>query len=173
MVLFNEKQKFRQWWIWTALLAMAGLIIFGIYKQLALKEPFGNNPASDTGIIMVSFLLSLLILLFFFTELETEITENAVAYKFFPFVLKKVHLPWSDIEKAFIRKYRPISEYGGWGYRLGLFGYGRALNISGNMGLQLVKKNGKKLLIGTSKPDEVEKVILKLQEKKIINDNAS
>jgi hypothetical protein len=53
-----------------------------------------------------------------------------------------------------VREYRPLAEYGGWGVRG--FGKNRALNVSGNFGLQLVMKDGAKMLIGTQKPQELE-----------------
>jgi hypothetical protein len=173
MILFSEKQKFRQWWIWLVLLAMAGFFAFAVYQQLVLKKPVGDNPASDTGLLIISLIPVFLILLFLFSELETEISESGVSYKFYPFHLRKITVSWGNLEKAFVRKYNPITEYGGWGFRLGIFGHGRALNISGNMGLQLVLKNGKRLLLGTKKPDEMEKVILQMREKKIFDDTAS
>jgi hypothetical protein len=37
----------------------------------------------------------------------------------------------------------------------------RAYNTSGNMGLQLIMKNGKKILIGTHKPDELDAFLKK------------
>jgi len=52
-----------------------------------------------------------------------------------------------------VRKYKPLLEYGGYGIRG--FGNNRALNISGNTGLQLVFKDGRKLLIGTKKGHEM------------------
>jgi TATA-box binding protein (TBP) (component of TFIID and TFIIIB) len=44
-------------------------------------------------------------------------------------------------------------EYGGWGIRCGWHGK-KVYNISGNRGVQLVFKNGKRLLIGSQKPDD-------------------
>jgi len=170
MILFSEKQNFRKWWLWAVLLAVVCIFIYGIYKQLVLKQPFGDNPASDTVLLSSCLILLLVILLFLLAELETEINDTEVAYKFFPFVLRKVKVSWSNVEKAFIRKYSAVTEYGGWGYRIGLFGHGRALNISGDMGLQLILKSGKKLLIGTRRPDDVEKAIHKLREMRILND---
>jgi hypothetical protein len=48
-----------------------------------------------------------------------------------------------------VRKYKPLLEYGGYGIRG--FGNNRALNIAGKTGLQLIFKDGRKLLIGTQK----------------------
>ncbi|MES2389410.1 MAG: hypothetical protein V4543_15515, partial [Bacteroidota bacterium] len=56
--------------------------------------------------------------------------------------------------KAYIRTYSPMGEYGGWGIRYGI-NKGWLYNVSGNMGLQLELLDGKKVLIGTRKPDEI------------------
>jgi hypothetical protein len=63
--------------------------------------------------------------------------------------------------KCYVRKYNAIAEYGGWGWRLGLFGKGTAYNISGNEGLQLEFINGKKLLIGTQKLEALSGIVEK------------
>ena len=52
-----------------------------------------------------------------------------------------------------MRKYSPLREFGGWGYRVGPGG--KAFNMQGNMGLQLEMMGGEKLLIGTRKPEEL------------------
>lgn len=54
-------------------------------------------------------------------------------------------------------------DYGGWGLRLGFFGKGRAYNISGNIGMQIVFKDGKKLLIGTQKSAEIKSFLERLK----------
>ncbi len=50
--------------------------------------------------------------------------------------------------------YRPILEYGGWGIRYGL--RGRAYNVSGNRGLRVELTNGKHILFGSAKPEELK-----------------
>jgi TATA-box binding protein (TBP) (component of TFIID and TFIIIB) len=46
-----------------------------------------------------------------------------------------------------------------------MFGAGKAYNVSGNKGVQLVFKNGKKLLIGSQKADELAKAIESVMNK--------
>ncbi|MEI2696347.1 MAG: hypothetical protein V9E90_14860 [Saprospiraceae bacterium] len=169
MIRFNEKQKFTQWWFWVLIIGITALFLYGLYQQIILKIPFGDKPVSDTVLLLISIIPLLIIILFLISTLETEINELGISYKFFPFHLNKQTITWDSIDKAYIRKYNPITEYGGWGFRLGLFGKGRALNMSGTMGLQLVLKNGTKLLIGTLKSDELEQILQKLTKNNIIN----
>ncbi|MBE9601319.1 hypothetical protein [Pedobacter sp. MC2016-24] len=68
--------------------------------------------------------------------------------------------------KSFVRKYSPLTEYGGWGIRFGLFGQGNAFNVSGNEGLQLEFNDHTKLLIGTKKPAELTETLNKIGQLK-------
>ena len=66
------------------------------------------------------------------------------------------------IATSYVRQYSPLLEYGGWGMRIGLFGKGKAWNISGDKGLQLEFTNQKKLLIGTNQPEELAATLEKI-----------
>ena len=169
MIFFKEQQRFNQWWIW-GLLGMTNLIIllnFGhaYYEQLLLGNPWGDKPMPGTGLILSSlFAFTVLIVvnaLIFGTSLETKIDKNHIQYRFFPYVRRWKKVDRTDLKEAYVRKYSPISEFGGWGYRALLRDSNKALNIKGNMGLQLVFKNGKRLLLGTQKPDQLKEVMKK------------
>jgi hypothetical protein len=116
---------------------------------------------SNEALLIATGIMFLSSLLFYTLRLDTEINSNGIYIRFFPFHLSYKKYAWDEIEACFVREYNPIAEYGGWGIRLGLFGKGRAFNVSGNKGIQLVFKNNKKLLIGTSKPVEASEAIKK------------
>jgi hypothetical protein len=166
-VLFTERQKFNQWWLWLILFGINGLFIFGIYKQVIGGQQFGAKPMSNEGLLFTAGLIILLSFLFISMRLETQVTKEGVFVRFFPFHISPKHYPWENISKAFVRQYRPLSEYGGWGLRLGFFGKGKAFNISGDKGLQLEFSNHKKLLIGTNKPAELTAILGKIGQLKI------
>ena len=85
--------------------------------------------------------------------------ERGISYRFYPFQLTTKLISWDTMHKCNTRRYKPIMEYGGWGFRIGLGG--KALNVKGNRGVQIELKNGKRLLIGTQKPNEAQQVIQK------------
>lgn len=116
----------------------------------------------DPGdLLLGNGILLLVIFLLLGLRLDTEIRNDGVYVRFFPFALRLKRYGWEEIEKAYVRPYKPLLEYGGWGIRYGR--KGKALNVSGNMGLQLELKNGKKLLIGTRKPEVLQAVIEELE----------
>jgi hypothetical protein len=92
-------------------------------------------------------------------NLYTRIDEEGIHYKLFPFILKEKTITWKEMKNIYVREYSPIGEYGGWGLR-GL-GSNRALNIYGNIGIQIEFLNGDKLLIGTNKKEEADIAINK------------
>ncbi len=150
---FKEEQKFTQWWLWLTLIGIGIIPIFGIYKQIILGEKFGNNPMSDLGLIIFCVFIFGLIALFMVMKLETEIDQTKIRIKFFPFVNKRVN--WTDIKKAEIVNYRFV---GGWGIRL-YTKYGTVYNTKGKKGLAIELLNGGKILVGTQKEAELNKVI--------------
>ena len=157
---FEESQKFNQVWLWVLLIAISIWVL--VQFPLALLRSSGEEPVSTHSVIM--FLISLAFVMglnamMYFAKLKTKISDEEISILFRPFINKPKRFKWESIKEAYVRKYKPIWEYGGWGIRYRWSG--RAYNTSGNMGLQLIMKSGKKILIGTHKPDELEAFLKK------------
>ncbi len=158
-IFFTEQQHFRQLWLWILLLGLNGCIVFVLVQQLYFDVPFGDNPMSNAGLIITACLILGLNALFITMRLDTQIQADGVYYRFFPFQRKFRFISWDRINSAQVRTYHPIGDYGGWGMRIGLFGKGQAFNVTGNKGLQLVYDQKIRFLLGTQKPDEIQKVL--------------
>lgn len=146
---FFEKQKFNQWWLWIVFIFIGCFTVYGLYQQLFLEQPVGDNPMSNSGLIIFSLFILTVLVLFFSMHLTTKITEKEITIIFFPFVKKTIL--WSNVSKSQIVNYGFV---GGWGIRIGTK-FGTVYNIKGNVGLALELINGKKLLIGTQKKEEL------------------
>lgn len=162
-ILFTEDQRFRQWWLWLILLSGDAVFLFWVCKQLIFKVQVGDNPMSDTSLLLSAVGIILVSVLLFYTRLNTQIKKDGIYFKFFPFHWSYKYYSWDMVDKCYVRTYSPLGEYGGWGIRYSMFGQGMAYNMSGNKGLQLELNNGKKILIGTNKPIELEEVLSKLK----------
>ncbi len=152
--LFYEKQRFNQWWLWAIIII--GLLIgsYSFYNQYI-------GGLISMNIILLYILFELGILLLFITlRLETTITKDEVQVLFFPFHLKKRTYPFSSIKKMEVITYSPIADYGGWGVRISF--NGKAFNVRGDKGLKLYFDDRKPLLIGTQKPEELQKCLEQL-----------
>lgn len=157
-ILFTETQKFKQWWLWIILIGIDVFILYGVIKQVINGQQFGNKPASNTELLIISGITLLITILFLIIRLDTQIKKDGVYIKFFPLHLKFRQFTWAQLSKCYVRKYSPLGEFGGWGLRFG-FG-GKAYNISGNEGLQLEFTDNKKLLVGTQKPKELTEALI-------------
>lgn len=165
-ILFSEQQKFKQWWLWLLLLSLNGFFLFSSFNQIVSGKQFGDKPMSDVGLLVITGLSFLPTILLFNSRLDTMIKSDGIYVRFFPFHLAFKYYSWDSLTKSFVRQYSPLSEYGGWGLRRGLFGKGTAFNVSGNRGLQLVFNNDKKLLIGTNKPKELTEILIEIGQLK-------
>ena len=152
-IIFKEVQKFNQWWIWTILISIGLLAIYGLYKQLIISENFGNKPLSDQGLLLFVLIILIVIVLFKFIRLITEIDQTEIRMRFFPFVKKTIQL--NDIKTMQVVNYGFV---GGWGIRLWTK-YGTVYNIRGNKGLSIELNDGSKFIIGTQKPTQVKDTI--------------
>ncbi len=167
-LIFREVQTFGSTLRWLLVVLMAiSLAIFAI----ALWETITNPETPD---ILVPVLLSIIAMaipiavtiLFFILKLETEVRTDALYVRFYPMHIRFKKFAGQDMAEFYSRTYRPILEYGGWGIRCSFTGKGKAYNVSGNKGAQLVLTNGKKLLIGSQKPDDLVAAIDKMLKQK-------
>ncbi len=169
-ILFAEEQRFTQWWLWAimlfALLSVLVPFLYGIYSQEVLNKSFGNQPMSTEGLAVTgtasTLLVLIIIVVFNRARLKTKISSDKLAVAFPPFFRKWKELVPGEIERYEIREYNAIREYGGYGVKR-RFKYGQSYTISGNIGLQLYLKNGKRLLIGTQKRQAIEYAMRKLK----------
>jgi hypothetical protein len=139
-MLFREEQRFRQPWLWMILLAGGLLTLW----------------AARTASAWVALAAFVPVLWLFYTlKLEVEVDQTDIRIRFFP--LSRRAIPLTSIQSCEARTYRPIREYGGWGIKYGFSGM--AYNVSGDRGVQLVLRNGRRILIGSQRADELAAVI--------------
>jgi len=163
-ILFQETQRFKQWWVILLLGCINILFIYSCVQQVAFGNIIGNNPMSDLALIITTFAFVVFTFLFFSLKLDTEIREDGIYVRFFPFRIKLKKHNWDDMTKTYVRQYKPIMEFGGWGIRG--FKSNRALSVSGKEGLQLEFKDKNRLLIGSKQCQKIEEVIRKINRYK-------
>lgn len=155
MKIFTEEQRFNQWWLFV-ILAIAGVAM--LYPLIAGEV--GSDKSLRISLLITFGIYFLVVLFILSVRLFTQIDETGIHYQFGPIHRSRRHVPWQDITYGAVVKYNPILDYGGWGYRSGfLKKKGKAYNIKGNLGIKMELKNGKKILIGTQKPEEAKRVL--------------
>jgi hypothetical protein len=166
-VYFEESQKFRQWWLWlllgSVLLMFVGSAFAAVYVQLITGRPFGNNPMSDTGVIIffISSIVFSLVMVFLQLSfhLETKVDRFGISYRFFPLIRQ-----WRTIYREQIQSWEIT--------RKCVFHYGihygiksKTLNVQGNTQLALKLPSGRKINLGTQHPDELSQAMQKLLDR--------
>ena len=141
-IIFSEKQKFNHKWLWIILFFLAiipiSLLVFGKdFKLVASGDYIGVT-------------VMLLPIIIYLAELRVEVSEDGLKYQFFPFHIKVYEIRFADIDSFKELIYSPLKDYGGWGMKYSFSGI--AYNVSGNKGVKIFLKNGKKVLFGTQKP---------------------
>ncbi len=170
-IFFSEEQRFTQWWVWAimtaALLAMIVPIAISVQQEWIAGLSYSEQPESVTETViagLVSFFVMVgIFTLVFASRLKTKITSRGLFVAYPPIYRKWRQLAPEAIDHYELRKYKAKREYGGYGVRRRRRS-GQAYIVSGNIGLQLHLKNGKKLLIGTQKKQAVESAMKKMME---------
>ncbi|MBP5405724.1 hypothetical protein J6Z19_01065 [bacterium] len=163
-ILFYERQRLTQWWLWLIVILVQLIPMFLNFQKL-YNSGLVERPEillSTVGSSAAIFVLSLLLI--YSIKLETRITEHGVYVRMFPLGFSFKFYPFSNMTAYYVRKYHPVREYGGWGYK-GRFN-NRSLSISGDRGLQMEFPNGNKLLVGTRRPQEIIEILKSLQSNK-------
>ncbi len=155
--IFREVQRWRP----AVRLLFALLVLAADAGVIAACLATRRSPSDTVPLLFaigVTGVLSLGgVVLLWINRLEIEVWPDDISVRFFPFHLDWRRFPAQELRECYARRYRPIREYGGWGIRYGWSG--RAYNVSGHEGVQLVFKDGRKLLLGSQHPQELEAAI--------------
>lgn len=150
--MFIEKQSFREKFLGTYL----SFIAFTVFVFLVFPE---WSMISVPVLLIIGLAISLL----YFAELHTRVEYDGVHIKFFPLHLSERLITWDEIQEFEAEEYNPVLEFGGWGVRWRLKKI--AYNVRGNQGVRITKKNGKEVLIGSERAEDLESAMEKEQSK--------
>src|SRR5579883_2304075 len=154
---FREEQRFSPL-LGFLPVALAGGLVWVLF-QTGLGHGARGKPASALiPLLAVVAVAALVVPLLVLAKLTVEVGGGEIRVRFFPFLKKAIAL--SEVVSCESRTYRPILEYGGWGVRYSLRN-GWAYNVRGNRGVQLRLKDGKRILIGSQRPEELAEALRK------------
>lgn len=156
-LIFREEQKFALWLRLLVVLVLALVFLHGI-SSLRTTDSEQSSFHLIANVLRI-YLPIVIAALFWLLRLETEVRLDGLYVRYFPFHIRFRKFSPDDLSEFYSRQYKPIREYRGWGIRYSLTGKGKAYNVSGNEGVQLVFKNGKRLLIGSQRAQELEQAI--------------
>ncbi len=154
-VVYREVQRWslgaRSLLLTLCLLAAAGGLVSGVITLMQDDRHWVSLLVVGLCGILVPLGVGLVI---WIVRLDTEVRRDGLYIRYVPFHRNFRRFKAEDLRESYACTYRPMLEYGGWGIRYGW--KGKAYNVRGNQGVQLVLRDGRRVLIGSMKPAELE-----------------
>lgn len=156
IILFREMQRFRMGYGKFALAVPPAALLVLCCRQIFWHRAWGNPPMTNGGIVFLTVLVLLVYLRLVTVRLVTELKHDrlSVAMKG---LFSRTGIPVGDIGAAKVVEYDALADYGGYGIRSGA--RGKAYIASGLRAVQLQLRDGRGILIGSQKADELARLI--------------
>ncbi|MCK3683374.1 hypothetical protein [Maribellus sp. YY47] len=162
-VLFAEEQRVSQGRMLKSIVIaiMLGMVVLGYWfirlgysRRNGVDEIFSDSSFIVTAMVFFIVLI-VVVIINSVSRLRTKIQIDGIYVSYFPFKRKWLKISASDIFSYRLRRFRAYREYGGYGIR-DRRRKGKAYIISGQTGLQLQLKDGKRILIGTHRTQAIK-----------------
>ncbi len=153
-VLFEETQRN----VVMIIIPVMVSVITGLIAivQLSTGKPVGNHPMSDNAMVIAFIITVLTGWLLSSPKLKTTITSDEIIYSFGIYASRSV-IKMDEVIAVSIIKYDALTDFWGWGVRSN--STTDCYTSSGDTGLEIIFSKGKKKLIGTQKPKELQLVL--------------
>jgi len=146
---YHEEQTFSALMIGAITAAVALPVAFILFE--ALIRPGFVVPSLAALLILVPILV-----LFLLARLVVDVDRDEIRIGFH-FLWPTRRIPIISIRRARMEHYSPLFDYGGWGVRLSPRGW--AFTVGGHDGVLVETNDGKRVLIGSHRPQELEAAI--------------
>jgi len=150
--MFTENQFLIKTWVGKLLFAVLIILVIALFY-------FYNNNDFNYFSFSIQFITFLAVFILSVSNLKTHINIDEITIQYFPYHFSKVKYKKIEIDKVEIVTFDPLSDFGGWGIKSNL--KIKCFTVSGNKGILITLKSGKKRLIGISKYDLVENALIK------------
>ena len=159
-LIFEEEQHFNP--VLTVFLPI-GVVLAVVAIQVFIGATVSRAMESRTPVpywiapVLLTVVVPVIVLTGWFIRLVTEVRTGGVFVRLWPFPFSRIRLDGATSIRSVT--YRPIRDYGGWGYRIKLGTGKRAWNARGDRGVLIEYDNGKSMLIGSQSPDRLLRAI--------------
>jgi hypothetical protein len=149
-LLFREVQRFRDTWLWPALLApavLASLFVIYVMVEAVFLDDDGIVARDAVALGICFYILKgfgVLIVGLYAARLEVEVRSGGLYLRLAPFQIKHRHIPSEQLRRAEI-KGAPRKWRRGW----------RVYGVKGRDAVEVVTPDGQRFLIGTQQPGEL------------------
>ncbi|MDQ3981688.1 MAG: DUF3093 family protein [Actinomycetota bacterium] len=154
-MIFDERQRPPPaFWI------VIGVVVGGLVVWSTL---LGDVPQS-VGLRAVGVPTVMAVIFLSIIQMRTTVSPEGLRVVIVPFPRKTV--PASEIAGCEAVTYRPLLEYGGWGWRWSP-SRGWAYTMRGNRGVMVHRTNGKSFLVGSQRPEELAEALRRIAPRQV------
>lgn len=154
-LIFREVQRFRDTWLWPALVIPAVLaslyVIYIVIRAIFLHEGEGGFAKHAVTLGLAFYVVKgfgSLIVLLYAARLEVEVRTAGLFVRIAPFQRKFRHVPAEELRDAEVDSAR-LRVRRGW----------RIYAVKGAKAVQLSTRSGHRMLIGSQQPEELAAAI--------------
>jgi hypothetical protein len=157
-ILFEEVQQFARPSVSKFIKALMGIVFIALIISLVLQK---GRMTDYSRLLIILLPLLLVINIILGSKLITQIRTDGVYVRFPPWQPRFSIYNWADIAEIFVRDYGAMREFMGWGIRYvpGKMGY----IVAGNSCIEIVFKNGNKVIITTQRKPDVNEVLKRIE----------
>jgi hypothetical protein len=161
-LLFREKQAFRVGYAKIAMAMPPAILSVICCRQVFFHHSWGYGSVTNGDLLFLTILTLGVYVRLITVRLVTELRPGqlSIAMKGF---WQEIRVPVAEIRTAVPVEYKPAEEYGGYGVRSGP--RGQAYIASGNQALQLELQDGRRLLVGSQRSQELARRIVEVQRR--------
>jgi len=157
-IYYHEEQRMDKPWLWLIFSLVSALIFsYGLYQQLVLKKPWGENPLNDKGLIFVSVAVTLIFVIVYCVyksaKMTVDITDRGIVLHYKPYIKNEIIFRFEEIESYHKKEYSLIKDVGGRGIKKRPLHKLTSYTVSGRKSVFLKMKSGRKVIIGTQRPE--------------------
>lgn len=150
--MFREVQPFGKWrFVAILLFIVLTLFLYNIIVIIPIR-----SSTIILGVILTGAMIGAIII-FSMGKLVVETRSNGLYFRYRPFHWSFRNIPWNTIKTYEIQTFSPLWEWGGLGLRIKR--KAKAYLVSGNRGVLLQLTDGKHIMIGTQRPEELAEAI--------------
>lgn len=159
-LLFREKQVFRVGYAKIAMAMPPAILSVVCCLQILFHHPWRYSPVTNGDLLFLTILTLVVYVRLITVRLITELRAGQL-HVGIKGLWQRIRVPVAEIRTAVPVHYNAAGEYGGYGVRSGP--RGQAYIASGDQALQLELKDGRKLLVGSQRSQELARRIVEAQ----------
>lgn len=156
-VIYDDVQTRKPWAVWLVIVSISAGALALFLTQVVFERPVGSPPMPNIAAWFIGIGVGLMApLIVALIRLTIIVRADEVVVRYRPLTTRRFAV--KDIQSVEAVTYRPLRHWGGWGIRVRP-GTGWCYTLSGNQGVMLTLRGGRKRLLGATDAEALARAI--------------